>query len=433
MKFFEHVASSLGEDEANRLVASFNDKPTHCLLLDVNKLDEERFISLYPKVIPHPVVPHAFYYEKEDYDFGKSLLYEAGAISIEDASAMLPFHFLAPKPGERVLDMCAAPGGKSVGLSLLMDGQGVILSNDVSYQRARSLSQNIERMGLGNLVVSASDFSLPQTQLAESFDAILLDAPCSGSAMFRKNPLAEADWSYEKVLSLAKKQAILLENAYFLLSPGGRLLYSTCSFSYEEDEGVIIPFLRDHPDMHIVPLKDDPSFYHHPDLPDAIHLFPHRFKGEGQFLALLKKDGEPKRSTQRRPNPIKDRDLLALIEEYPELEGRDNRLALNCYQSLSMPFDAKGLPLLRYGIRLFEPSSHLVPEHHLSHFLPSSYSIPLNKEQAEAYLRGESFPLEGGKGFRILSYDGLNLGYGKISQGVVKNHCPKGLRKKIEI
>ena len=427
MTFLENLEETFGKIEAEKLLSSLDLPPLHALILDEKKMKKEDFLSLFPLLKNHPIIPNAFLYEKEIYDFGKLPFYQAGLYSIQEPAAMLPGFYLPVSEGDHVLDLCAAPGGKSIELALRLNGSGVLLSNDLSYPRAKDLSSNIERMGLGNVVVSCSDFSKCHHRYQESFDSILLDAPCSGSAMFRKNELAKVDWSYEKVLRQQKIQKELIEYCYSMLAPNGYLLYSTCSFSKEENEDVIIPFLEGHLDLELVELEDHPSFYHSPSLKEAVYLLPHLFLGEGQFFCLLHKKGS------KIPHPakhLKEKKYEPFLRKYG-LEDRSSEIFHGTLYSLSESFPVKGLNILRYGVPLLEVEDKKEePSHHLSHYLDHRFSLPLSEKQMKDYLEGLSFPYEAEDGWYPVSYLGVNLGFAKIAKKILKNHYPKGLRSK---
>jgi 16S rRNA C967 or C1407 C5-methylase (RsmB/RsmF family)/NOL1/NOP2/fmu family ribosome biogenesis protein len=426
MEFKEHLKRYLNEKQIEDLLNAMDGESIHCLLLNTKKMSDDKFLSLFPNVKPHPFVKHAYYYDKDEYEFGKDPLYDMGVYSIQDASSMMIAYFLDAKEGDRVLDLCAAPGGKTIGAALSMRDKGLIISNDLSYARAKDLSQNIERMGLGNVLVCSNDFSKIYRDYEGYFNKIILDAPCSGSAMFRKNDLAKLDWEYEKVVTLSNVQKHLIELAYFMLAPGGTLSYSTCSFSYEENEEVILALKANHPEAIFVKLEDDPSFYHDPSLPEGIHFFPNLFKGEGQYLCLIKKPGEATLT----------RNIGKGVKQYDSffasfgLTNRDNEIFHDAGYSLTEKVETKKLNLLRYGIHCFDiKEKRIEPAHHLSHFVTKDKTIALSKEEAEKYIRGEAFPLKGEDGFQIVSYLDIPLGFVKIVHGLAKNHYPKGLRR----
>lgn len=429
MDFRTSLITYLPENEVDELLNSIeNGKITHCLLLNTKKMSDEEFIKRFPNVRKHPFVEHAYYYDKDEYEFGKSLLYDDGVFSIEDASAMMAVYFLKPEEDDIILDMCAAPGGKSIGASLAMNDNGIVVCNDISYPRAKAMSQNVERMGRGNMVVASNDFIFSHVYFADTFDKIILDAPCSGSAMMRKNSLAKSDWKPEKVKSNSRKQLELLELAYGMLKPGGTISYSTCSFSYEEDEGVILSFKSMHPEIELVALPSDPAFVKTEYLPEAVRLHPNHFEGEGQFICLFKKPGELVKTPKTIVSNERYRNFIA---QYG-LENRSNEMMRNKFYSLSQHFDVSHLNILRYGVKLFEMRNVYIPDHHLTHYLSPSYSIPINYEECKAYIHGDTFPMERPDNFYIISYDNQNLGYVKVTQGIAKNHYPKGLRKLID-
>ena len=429
MDFRTNLIEHLPENEVDGLINAIeNGKVTHALILNDKKMSDEEFVSRFPHVRKHKFVEHAYYYDKDEYEFGKSLLYDDGVFSIEDASAMMVNYFLKPETDDIVLDVCAAPGGKSIGASLMMKDEGIIVSNDISYPRAKAMSQNVERMGRGNIIVASNDFIFSHVHFANTFDKIILDAPCSGSAMMRKNALAKSDWKYEKVKSNSRKQLELLDLAYGMLKEGGTLSYSTCSFSFEEDENVILLFKKMHPEIEIADLPQDDSFVRSEELPQAVRLHPNHFEGEGQFICLFKKPGT---LVKTKKEIISNQRYKNFIDQYG-LQDRSNEMMRNKFYSLSQHFDVSHLNILRYGVKLFEMRNIYIPDHHLTHFLSPSYSIPISYEEAKAYIHGDTFPLERPYNFYIVSYDNQNLGYVKVTQGVAKNHYPKGLRRELD-
>ena len=241
MDFLEHLSSWLADKEIEDLNDSLlESKSKHALLLNTNKMDDETFLKMFPNVNPHPIVKHAYIYDKDVYDFGKNIFHELGAYYLQEPSAMSVAYLLGFNKGEKVLDLCAAPGGKTVQASLLLEDTGLIISNDLSRKRAGLILENVERLGLGNVVITNNDFSLISNNYNNSFDKIILDAPCSGSGMFRKNNLVKEDWTYDKVIKFSEIQKSLILSAYSMLKPGGIICYSTCSFSLEEDENSFI-------------------------------------------------------------------------------------------------------------------------------------------------------------------------------------------------
>ena len=426
MEMLDSLRPYYEEEEILLLEEALKKPSTHALYLNHHLISDEDFQALYPGLRAHPFIPHAYYFEQED-ALGKSLLHNIGGFYILDAASMVSPYFLSPKKGERILDIAAAPGGKTSILSLMLE-DGVLLSNDLSYKRALELSGNVERLGLSNVVVTSGDFEAAHPQYEEYFDAIMLDAPCSGSAMFRKDARLEQDWSKEKVLKNHEVQLRLLHLASTMLRPGGRILYSTCSFSYEEDEGSVLGFLKEHEDFEAVPLMDHPCFYHHKDLPEGIHLFPSHYEGEGQFLCLLRKKGEKEGTIFEKGRAFAGK-LDPILKDF-DLEGKDIRLHNDALYALPHPMRVSGLSLLRYGVKLGETSPRFLPDIALARALGKGHDIPLIKEKALAYLAGETFPLDGGDGFRVVSYLGIPLGFVKLTKGVAKNHYPKGLRRR---
>ena len=424
MNLEAYLPKNMEKGEIESLFSSFGEEQTHSLVLNPSKIGEEEFEARFPKAIRHPFLKGVYSYKREDYEFGRMALYDLGCYSIQDSSSMLPPFALSPQEGETVLDLCAAPGGKTIFLSLLSLQKALVVANDINLSRAKELSRNVERMGLGNVVVTNDDFEEKQRLYPSFFDAILLDAPCSGTAMLRKNAQADREWSPAKMERCVKMQLALLEEAYAMLSPGGRLVYSTCSFCYAEDEGVLSAFLSLHKDMQPVPIDDRPSYFHGPTIKEAVYLFPHRYPGEGQFFCLLQKDGEKTKKVPERPKST-------AYEDYFSFFGLEERANCQCEDALySLPFAIpfKELNVLRLGLKV-SSSPFLEPDNALAHYLGKESQIELDENKALRFLRGETFPLKLEDGYYLASFKGMGLGFFKMAKGQMKNHYPKGLRR----
>lgn len=373
---------------------------------------------------------------------GAQVLHEAGAWYLQEPSAMIPAAVLAPRPGERVLDLCAAPGGKSTQLGLRMAGQGTLICNEPVHDRARILSRNVERMGLTNAVVVSGWPEQLAKAWPEAFDAIQCDAPCSGEGMFRRHPETRAEWAPESPAGCAKRQGDILDSAAAMLRPGGRLVYSTCTLNRIENEGVIEAFLGRHPDFALQPFAL-------PGLDGSrgmLTIYPHRVRGEGHFVALLTRGGEGSGMAWRVPalDGASRRVLQAVQGDLPAWV-RPNAISPiggDEYALFRLPELPEGTPnvaVLRRGLHLGTvklPGAKgkkppvFTPDHALALAItpPEAPRVDLTEEQARDYQSGQTIPAEG-KGWVLACFAGLPLGWGKVSDGVMKNHYPKGLRR----
>ena len=380
---------------------------------------------------------------------GGSIAHAAGAFYLQEASAMASAAALDAQPGEIVLDLCAAPGGKSTQLAAALGNRGVLIANDPEPARAKVLAGNLERMGAANAVVVNA---LPR-QLAERwperFDAILVDAPCSGEGMFRRDPAARSEWNPAAPAGCAKRQAEILDRAAEMLRPGGRLVYSTCTFNEAENEGSVRAFLSRRGDFA-------PEDFALPGVGESsggmLRLFPHRLRGDGHFVARLRKAGEPVRRAACpkavRPDPAVQALLAMLAEEVcalPDfLSGAD--LALRGDRLYAVPADApptEGLRVVTPGLCLLRAMSTPVrgktaftrvePDHALAMALPPALAhrtADLDDARAAAFLSGEALPFGGARGWTLALWRGMPLGWGKCADGQLKNHLPKGLRRR---
>ena len=300
-EFLERMEHMLGE-EYPAFLQSYEEPRKFGLRVNTMKISVEEFQRLAPfHLTPIPWIPNGFYYERED-DPARHPFYYAGLYYLQEPSAMTPASILPVMPGEHVLDLCAAPGGKATALGAKLAGEGLLVANDISASRAKALLKNLEIFGIRNSFVTNAYPAKLAEQFAGAFDKILVDAPCSGEGMFRKDLANARVWSLEKVKECAKTQHEIIRQAVSMLRPGGLLLYSTCTFSPEENEQTIASLLQEHPELQLVELPWYEGFAHgrpeladgNPELTKCVRIFPHRMAGEGHFLALLykKKDGE---------------------------------------------------------------------------------------------------------------------------------------------
>ncbi|MCR5789422.1 MAG: RsmF rRNA methyltransferase first C-terminal domain-containing protein [Lachnospiraceae bacterium] len=380
-----------------------------------------------------------FYYAESD-EPGRLPYHDAGLYYIQEPSAMLPVGLLAvDDSGQSVLDLCAAPGGKSFQIAARMKGKGILISNEIHPGRAAVLSENMERMGVRNACVCQEKPDRLAERFPCSFDRILVDAPCSGEGMFRKNPEAVTQWSTENVSFCAARQKELLNRADQMLKPGGILVYSTCTFSRQENEEVVAYFLQTHPDYLLT--KEQ-------------RLYPHQIRGEGHFAAcfekrkagvsVLEKPGFPgKRSVSLRLSDCDD--LMRFQEEtlspsadlFLTEDSLNGRMLIRFGDALYLaPKDTpalNGLRVLRPGLMLGKSlKNRFEPAHALALSLrPDDVKrhMTLSLKKAYDYRKGLTFPCEGENGWTLITVDGFSLGFGKSVQGMMKNHYPKGLRK----
>jgi len=436
--FVKRMAAQLG-DELPAFLRTYEQDYTRGIRFNPFKAVDS---SLLPEGMGDPVPwEPTGYYLSLDSTAGAQVLHEAGAYYLQEPSAMIPAAVLNPQPGERVLDLCAAPGGKSTQLGLRMAGQGTLVCNEPVFDRAKILSRNIERMGIPNaLVISAYPDRL-SAYWPEAFDAIQCDAPCSGEGMFRRHPETRAEWLPESPAGCAKRQAEILDYAAIMLRPGGRLVYSTCTLNPIENEDTVNAFLQRHPEFRM----EDFAL---PGLVAAkgmLTIYPHRVRGEGHFVALLRKGGDGQASWKA-ASPALDAAAKNAVRVFGDfapsqvvtavrLLGVDQRRTpeyeLNVMEDMPDMSGKRAPAVLRAGLTLGTVKGKVfVPDHAwaMSICPPDIPRVELTLEQAKLYQSGQTVEAEG-KGWALACYGGLALGWGKISDGVMKNHYPKGLRR----
>ena len=399
---------------------------------------------------PAPFAKNGFFVDGND-KVGAHPLHHAGAFYMQEPSAQSAVTALAVKPGEKVLDCCAAPGGKSTALAEMLGDTGLLWCNEYVRPRAKILCQNLERMGTKNRVVTSVDVAELGSALPAFFDAVLCDVPCSGEGMFRKEPEAIPEWSIENVQTCADRGAHILDAAAKTVKPGGRLLLSTCTFAPEEDECQAAAFLRRHPEFSLVPLNlsfgrpgfswervasfaetDEPC---PADLTGCRRIFPSD-SGEGHFLALFKKSAE---SDETAPKPLAvkpQKEVAAALAEWLCAVPNGDFVQYGDVWHLlppGMPQTGK-LPILQAGIPVavakkgrFEPTHTLFAAY--GRAAKQTLDLPTDSDAVAAFLKGEAIAVDASyKGYVAVLCDGAPLGFGKATVGTLKNHYPKGLR-----
>ncbi len=491
-KFLERMQNMLGE-EYPAFLESLSGKRYRALRINPLKTEIQEGKEKLPFALsPVPWTKNGFYYEEEEQP-GKHPYHEAGLYYIQEPSAMAPVPCLMEEDAipeqqeghvsaaampewqeertlsERVLDLCAAPGGKSTQIAEYMRGRGMLITNEIHPQRAKILSENIERMGISNaIVLNETPESLSKKFIA-FFDRILVDAPCSGEGMFRKNDNAGEEWSEENVALCAERQDGILDCAATMLKPGGRLVYSTCTFAPAEDEGSVSCFLETHPDFYLE--KEE-------------RLMPHKVKGEGHFLAVLHREGGQLSSAAtagtEKSLALKDcKEFLDFAKEaltIPAEELTAGKILLRFGEQLYLaPAETpslRGLKVLRPGLHLGTvKKNRFEPSHALALFLKkeqvvNGINLSGDGTAVRKYLEGQTLTIGEGcdvemadimtrgrtaaeqadimtrgrtaaeqadvslpKGWCLVCVDGYSLGWGKAAGAVLKNHYPKGLRK----
>ncbi len=450
-KFEKRMKHLLGEDYPSLRRALTEEEPVRGFRINKIKVRASEGItaSLAKESIAYEPTGYIL---KDGVAIGKSPLHHAGAVYMQDPGAMAALAALDIKEGIWAIDLCAAPGGKSSKISECIGDSGFLISNEYVPKRAKTLVSNFERLGVKNAVVTSLDTAEFPKLFDGAFDLVVADVPCSGEGMFRKNDEAISEWSEENVTLCAKRQAEILENAAPLVKLGGILVYSTCTFSTEENEEQIVSFLKKHPDFALVPVKEDLLPFTAPAIDIdgapaelsscARRFYPHISKGEGQFVALLQKNSAEE--VQRGVLFCENIKALSKSEEAVVLEffhenlkkipkGRlikqGENIVLISHGGVLPPKSVFSSGVLVGCVR----GKLLFPAHQLFSALGEEFKnkidLPQNDKRLNMYLSGDEIELsEDLKGWCAVLTDGIPTGGGKASAGRLKNHYPKGLR-----
>ena len=456
-EFLDRMKTMLGDD-FQAFLNSYQQPRTFGLRVNTAKISCEEFEKIVPfPISPIPWIPDGYFYP-EDVRPSKCAFYQAGLYYLQEPSAMTPVSRLLPKPGEYVLDMCAAPGGKATALGAALKGDGLLVANDISTSRARALLRNIELFGISNSFVTSTAPKDLVPCFPEFFHKIILDAPCSGEGMFRKDEALAKDWSPAKSQELSLIQRELILQAADMLRPGGYLLYSTCTFAPQEDEGTVSYLLENRPDMELVEMPGYEGFSDgvpawgkgQPQLTRCVRIFPHKMNGEGHFMALLHKPGQAISEASHvftKPNRTAFEYIDAFFREIglKSLGGQPfdwNRVEIKGDKVYYLPpvsCSLRRINFLRNGLYLgdlkknrFEPSQPLTLALHKGE-VSSVISLSVQDQRLERYLKGETIlinPEEAAspKGWQLLCVEGYPLGFGKLVGQTLKNKYPSGWR-----
>ena len=442
------------QEDYERFLESYALPLRRGLRVNTNKISLEDFLSLFPhQLTPSPFAENSFYLDDE-HKAGSDPLHHAGMYYMQEPSATSAVSVLSPQKGERILDLCAAPGGKSTQIATAIGEVGLLWSNEFIPSRARILQQNLERWGMRSVVVSSKDTTPLCDGLRDYFDAVLVDAPCSGEGMFRKEPQALSDWSIDNIKLCAERQDIILNNAAKAVKSGGRIVYSTCTFAPEENEGTICRFLLNHPEFELETIDAKwgcPGYSADRVLPfcseatDTIDLtkcrriFPFH-GGEGHFIALLRKrQGEFDSIPTTYEYKEKDVHGAAAEALYDECfsDRPQGYFATFGDQVRLLPYhlpDCKNLGVLSAGVSVATIcKNRLEPTHSIylaskSDNCKQRIELSLDDPKLIAFLHGEEISCENQIGWTAVCIGKVPVGFGKASNGKLKNRYPKGLR-----
>ncbi|MDD3403622.1 MAG: RsmF rRNA methyltransferase first C-terminal domain-containing protein [Hespellia sp.] len=451
---FEEKMKSLLKEDYDNYIACYEDKRHYGLRVNTKKISTEDFLAISPwPLTPIPWIENGFYYDGDQVQPAKHPYYFAGLYYLQEPSAMTPANRLPVEPGDKVLDVCAAPGGKATELGAKLQGSGVLVANDISSSRAKGLLKNIELFGIGNVLVLSEEPGKLEEYFPEYFDKILIDAPCSGEGMFRKEKKMVKAWEEHGPEFFSKLQRSIITQAAKMLKPGGMMLYSTCTFDSLENEQTIEYLLDLFPEFHICGMKPYEGFAEgmpqetgsgHPDFKKTVRIWPQRMQGEGHFVALLQKgEGIPKPSLQETKKAnVKIAEELQEFFANVSWQMEWSRLDIHGERVYYMPKDLpnlRGIRFLRTGLLLgelkkkrFEPSQALAMCLKQNEY---KYTINLSIEDDRVmkYLKGETIEVDElvdpkAKGWYLICVDSYPLGWGKLGGGSVKNKYLPGWR-----
>ena len=438
-RLFEKQMQDILKNEYPDFMKALEQPAVKAFYLNPHKKEAIKYLNK-EFIQPHVVVKDGYYFNYEKYPLGKSPFFSCGLYYIQEPSAMLVTHFLNIQKDDYILDMCAAPGGKTCAAASQLSEDGLMIANDIVPLRAKILSENVERFGLKNTIVTNCDPLVFENQLKGFFDKIILDAPCSGEGMFRKSDAAIETWSLEKVHECAHIQRQLLDAAMNLLKPEGQLIYSTCTYNTIENEEQI-QYLLNHYNCSLIPLKKSHGMSPGMNMEEAVRLYPHHYQGEGHFIALIQKHGEM--------TPFKSKNLKPVIPKQNQLLVQDfYKTYLNCkvpaylydnnnhiYAILPQFPELQGIRVLGNGFYLgeckknrFEPSLALALTLQIND-VKQFYRFHENDQEVTQYLHGETIEGSTQKGYGIIFVEDYPLSFYKESNHQAKNLYPKGLRR----
>lgn len=448
-KDFLEKMKELLKEEYDEFIESYNEEKSQGLRVNTLKVSIDEFLKICPFNLKKiPWVKEGYYFSSDDRP-GKHPYHDAGLYYIQEPSAMAVGEIMDSKPGERILDLCAAPGGKSTHLASRMNQEGILVSNEIHPTRAKILSQNIERLGIKNAIVTNETPENLAKKFKGYFDRILVDAPCSGEGMFRKDLGAREEWSLSNVKQCSKRQLDILQNAAAMLCVGGRLVYSTCTFSPEENEGVINSFIKLNSDFEIEKVDVYQGFDSGrsqwvedavENIDRTIRIWPHKTQGEGHYIAVLRKTDGSDADKFNYVNGISNKNSLKEYFDFAEenlLEIPKGEYVLFGEQLYVVPkemISLENMKILRLGLHLgsikknrFEPS-HALALYLNGEKVKNKLNFTKNSNEIISYLKGEVIDIKGEKGWYLVQVDGYSIGWGKLSGNTLKNHYPKGLR-----
>ncbi len=451
---FEMKMRELLGDEFDNYIKCYDESRLYGLRVNTKKISVEEFQAICPfEIWPIPWIENGFYYDGDKVQPAKHPYYFAGLYYLQEPSAMTPANRLPIEPGDKVLDVCAAPGGKATELGAKLCGEGVLVANDISNSRAKGLLKNIEVFGIGNVLVISEEPGKLEDYFSEYFDKILIDAPCSGEGMFRKDKKMMKAWEEHGPEFFSKLQRSIVTQAARMLKPGGMMLYSTCTFDPMENEGTIAYLKQEFPEFiiremkqyegfaqglpHVVEPQDD-------DIKKTVRIWPHKMRGEGHYVALLQKGEPTEGEEQKKKGRFNKKVPEELLEFFKDISWDMDwsRLELYSEKVYYMPEDVPkvtGLRFLRTGLYLgdmkknrFEPSQSLAMCLKKEEY-KNTVNLPVDDERVVKYLKGETIEVDDlvsskAKGWQLVLVNGYPLGWGKLANGTLKNKYLPGWR-----
>lgn len=455
-EFLARMRNILGEEYDSFYTALMDEQNVRAVRYNPDKIEKKDFISALGKDISPLSYTESGYICHID-KIGHHPLHHAGAIYSQDPGAMAPLSCLTVEKGWRVADFCAAPGGKSTQLASMVGDNGLVLSNEINLARCKTLASNLERLGVKNAIVTNVSTDVLASWFPSFFDLVVVDAPCSGEGMFRKYDVAGEEWSPELVPMCAQRQAEILSHAAKTVTRGGYLLYSTCTFSVEENEANVDRFLEEHPEFSVCDVcervkqvtADGVAFEgaKHPDaLKMARRFYPHLHPGEGQFMCLMQKEGgevrervpytPPKSLLTKEETSVAQSFLKETLKEPISKILPNYILAKQGDFICLLPAEILLPPYRVYlaGVTLGSmQKGRLTPHHHFFSALGKQFRIrlelPVDSRELSAYLHGDTVPAPNlPNGYGVATVLGAPIGGIKVVDGIAKNHYPKGLR-----